>query len=99
MTGGDFDEDDPDAVGVLDPHLSQSPGLGYRLTQNANPGRGQPLMLGVDIPHLEPDHHRVPGSAVGVPGALQEACAEKEDHPGIGRRAELAVDRKPSTSR
>jgi hypothetical protein len=44
VIGGDFDEDDPDAVGVLDPHLSQSPGLGYRFTQNANADRSQPLM-------------------------------------------------------
>jgi hypothetical protein len=27
VTGRNLDEDDPDAVGVLDPHLDQTPGL------------------------------------------------------------------------
>src|SRR6266487_681984 len=100
VIGGDFDEDDPDAVGVLDRHFSHSPGLGYRLTQNANGGRSQPLMLGVNIPHLEPDHHhRVPGSAVRVPGDFQKACAEKEDHPGLVGESNSREIAKPSTSR
>jgi hypothetical protein len=63
------------------------------LAASGRAGRSQPLMLGVNIPHLEPEHHRVPGSAIRVPGDFQKACADKEDHPGIGRRAELAVDR------
>jgi hypothetical protein len=33
VIGRDFDEDDPNAVGVLDPHFGQSPGLGYWLLQ------------------------------------------------------------------
>jgi ubiquinone/menaquinone biosynthesis C-methylase UbiE len=93
VVGWDFDQDDPDAVGVLDPHLSQPPGLGHRLPQNARAGRGQALMLGVDIPHLEPEPHGVTGAAGRVPGDFQEPRAEKEDHAGIGRRAELPVDR------
>ena len=64
MVGGDLNKDDPNAVGVLDPHLGQSPRLGYRLTQNAHTGPGQPFMLSVNIPHLQPDHHRPPGEAV-----------------------------------
>jgi hypothetical protein len=77
VIGGDFDKNDPHAVGVLDPHLGQSPRLGYRLTQNANTARGQPLMLSVNIPHLQPDHHRLPDSAVGVPGDLQKPWAAR----------------------
>ena len=99
MIGWDFGQDDLDTVGVLDPHLGQSPRLGYRFTNNAGTGRGQPLMLSANIPHLEPDHHRVPGSARRVAGDFQEPSAEKEDHPGIARRAELPVDRQASTSR
>jgi hypothetical protein len=57
VIGWDFDEDDLDAVGVLDPHLGQSPGLGDRLPEDAGTGRGQPLMFSVDIPHLKPEHH------------------------------------------
>src|ERR1700690_597456 len=50
-------------------------------------------MFSVDIPHLKPEHHRVTGGASRVPGNFQEPRAEKEDHPGLGRRAELPVDR------
>jgi hypothetical protein len=34
LTGGDLDQDDPDAVGVLDPHLDQAQGsvAGSRMT-------------------------------------------------------------------
>jgi hypothetical protein len=55
-------------------------------------GRGQPGVLGVDIPYLHPDHHRVPSRAGRVPGDLEQARAEEEHHPGIVRRAELPVD-------
>ncbi len=93
MIAGDFNENDPDTVGVLDPHLGQPPGLRYRLTQNANASRSQPLTLGVHVPHLQPDHHRVPRSAGPVPGDLEEPWAEKEHQSRIGRRTELPVDR------
>ena len=63
VIGGNFDQDNGDAVRVLDPHLSQSPRLVYRLTQDPNAGRCQPHMLGIDIPYLEPHHHRVPGTS------------------------------------
>jgi hypothetical protein len=49
-------------------------------------------MLGIDIPYLNPDHHRVPGRAVRVPGDLEQSRAEEEHHPGIAGRAELPVD-------
>ena len=82
MIGRDFDQDDPDAIGVLDPHLSQPPGLDGRLAQNAGTGRGQPLMFCVDIPHLEPELHAVTGGAGRVPGNFQEPWAEKKTIPG-----------------
>jgi hypothetical protein len=49
-------------------------------------------MLGSKISHLKPDHERLTGSAVAVPGYLEEASAEKEDEAGIAVRAELTVD-------
>ncbi len=85
VIGRNFDEDDADTVRILDPHLSQSPRLGYWLTQDVNAGGCQPRVLGLDIPYLEPDHQRVPGSADGAAGDLQKTCAKKEDHARIGR--------------
>jgi hypothetical protein len=55
VIGGNLDQDDPDAIGVLDPHLDQSPGLRCGFPEDADGGCGQP---GVDIPHA---------SAVPVP--------------------------------
>ena len=52
MIGGDLDQDDPDPVRVLDPHLDQPPWLGRGLPQHTGAGRSQPLMLGVDWPVL-----------------------------------------------
>ena len=95
MIGGYFDENDPDAIGVLDPHLGQSPGLCGRFTQDVNASRSEPVVLGVNVPYLEPDHHRAPRSARRVPGDFQEAWAEEEHHRGISRRAELPVDGQP----
>src|ERR1022692_3864701 len=51
----DFNQDDLDAVRVLDPHLSQPPELGHRLAQDADPSCGQPLVLSASIRHMEPD--------------------------------------------
>ena len=92
MTGGNLDQDDPYAVGVLDPHLDQAPGLHCWLPDNRDPGCGQPGVLGADIPHLEPDHHRGPGRTGRVPGDLEQSRAEEEHYPGIVRRTELPVD-------
>jgi hypothetical protein len=92
MTGGNLDQDDPDAVGVLDPHLGQPPGLGHRFPDDRYPGRGQPGMLGADISYLDPDHQRAPRSTGRVAGDLKQSLAEEEHHPWMSRRAELAVD-------
>ena len=95
MIGGYLDQDDPDAVRILDPHLGQAPGLGLGSAQNASAGRGEPLVLGGHVPHLEPDHHRSSGSAStgSVAGHFQKSRAEKEHHPALGGRPELPVDR------
>jgi len=93
VVGGDFHQNDPDAVGILDPHLGQSPWLGYGLTQHAHARRQQPLVLGGEISHLEPDHDAGPGSAITAPRHFEKASAQKEDQAGIAGCAELAVNR------
>ena len=83
MIGGNLDQDDPDAVGILDPQFGQAPGLGCRLPDDRDSGRGQPGARGADIPYLDPDHRRALGRAVRVPGDLQPPAAGEEHHPGI----------------
>jgi hypothetical protein len=46
----------------------------------------------MDIPDLNPDHHRVPRGASRVPGDLEQSRAEEEHHPRMVWRAELPVD-------
>ena len=92
MISRNLDQDDPDAVWVLDPHLGQAPGLCCWLPHDRDPGCGQPGVLGVNIPDLDPDHHRVPWRADRVPGYLEQPLAEEEHQAGIIRRAELPVD-------
>jgi hypothetical protein len=93
VIGRNFHENDPDAVRVLEPHLDQSPGLDRGGSQNVNASPSQPLMLSMNVPHLEPDHHRVPGRARGAPGYLKQSRTEEEHHGGISRRTELPVNR------
>ena len=92
MIGGNLHQDDPDAVGILDPHFGQAPGLGCRLPDDRDSGRGQPGVLGAHIPYLDPDHHRAPGRAGRVPGDLEQPLAGEEHQAGVIRRAELPVD-------
>jgi len=92
VTGGNLDQDDPDAVGILDPHLDQSPGLGHGFPDDRDSGRSQPGMLLADIPYLDPDHDRAPCSASRVPRDLKQSLAEEEHHPRMVWRAELPVD-------
>ena len=92
MTGGNLDQDDPDAVGVLDPHLDQSPGLGQGFPGDRYSCRGQPGMLLAYIPYLDPDQHRLPRSTSRVPGDLKQSLAEEEHHARMVGRAELPVD-------
>jgi hypothetical protein len=56
VIGGNLDQDDLDAVGVLNPHLDQAPRLGYWLPDDRDSSRDEPGMLRLDIPHLDPDH-------------------------------------------
>src|SRR5260221_11804706 len=93
VIGGHLGQHDRDAVGILDPHFDQAPRLPRWPSQVTGPGRGQAVVLGADVPDLQPDHHRGPGRAWRVPGYLQQSLAEEEHHGGIVGRPELAVDR------
>ena len=94
MAGGNLHQDDPDAVGVLDPHLDQSPGLEHGFPDDRHSGRGQPRMLLADVAYLDPDQHRLPwrGGPGRVPGDLQESLAEEEHNPGMVHGPKLPVD-------
>ena len=92
MIGGNLDQDDLDAIGVLDPHFGQAPGLRCGPPDDGDCGRGQPGVFGVDIPYLNPDHHRVSGRAGHMPRHLEQSRAKEEHNPRIVRRAELPVD-------
>jgi hypothetical protein len=46
----------------------------------------------VNIPDLDPGHHRAPRRSECVPGDLEQPMAEEEDHSGIVWKAELPVD-------
>jgi len=89
VIGGNLDQDDPDPVGILDPHLDQAPRLCCRLPDDRDRDRGQPGILRADIPYLDPDHHRAPRRAARMPGDFEQCLAEEEHHPGTFRRAEL----------
>jgi hypothetical protein len=50
-------------------------------------------MLGLNVAYLQPDHHTATCGAGWAPGHFEESRPEKEHHPPISRRAELAIDR------
>jgi hypothetical protein len=60
--------------------------------EGGDSGGGQPAVLGMNVPYLDPDHHRrEPGRASRVTGDLEQSRAEEEHHAGIVG-AELLVD-------
>ena len=70
-----------------------SPRARWRAPDDGDSGRGQPGVPGVDVPYLDPDHHRLSGRTGPVPGDSGQSRAEEEHHPRIVRWAELPVDR------
>ena len=98
MTFGYLDQHDAHAIGVLDPHLAQSPrhGLGRRDDHDLV-GRGEALVLGVDVGYLQPQRqgHWVLALRRARAVELEEPSAEEEDHAreaAVG--AELPIDAK-----
>jgi hypothetical protein len=52
MISRNLDQNDPDAVGILDLHLDQAPRLGYPFPHDRDSGRSQPGVLGVTVADL-----------------------------------------------
>jgi hypothetical protein len=91
VVGGNLDYDDPNAVGVLDPHLEQSSGLGRGFPHEGYSGCSQPGMLLADIRswiQIISDRHGEPAACRD----LKQSLAEEENHARMIRRAELPVD-------
>ncbi len=57
MVGGNLDEDDLNAIRILDRHFDQPPRFLYWLPEDTDACRSQSIMLRTNIPDLEPDHH------------------------------------------
>ena len=92
VIGGHLDQDNLQAVGILDPHLGQAPWLYPGLAQNSHACGAEPLMLRLHVPHLEPDHHRLLRSGSPVPGDFQQPSAQEEHRRRVSGGTELPVD-------
>jgi hypothetical protein len=69
--------------GSLDPHFDQALRLGCGPPDDGEDcGRGQPGVLGVEIPYPQSDHHRLPGRPGRLPGDLEQARGGKNTTPG-----------------
>jgi hypothetical protein len=99
VTGGNFDENDPEAAGVLDLHLGQAAGLRSWLPQDRDCGRSQPGVLGVNIVDLDPDHHRGPGGSAECPDISSSPLPRKNTSPGSSGGPNSRQMAKPSRSR
>src|SRR5689334_14635517 len=73
MVVGDFNESDLEAVGILDPHLDESPWLPSGRLCDRHAGGRKPLVLRSDVPHLHPERqtHRW---LFGLTGDLKQAA-------------------------
>lgn len=88
----DFDENDAYPVRISDPHLQQPPRLKPGSPDDLDPGRLQTLMLGREMPDLQPQRDIASGGSIPDAGHFQVAATEEEDEPGIVAVTELAVD-------
>ena len=52
MVGRHLDEDDRQAIGIVQPHLDQTPGLESRRPVDGYAGIRQPPVLGLDVTYL-----------------------------------------------
>jgi hypothetical protein len=76
-----------------DPRATSPPGLPHGLAHDACPGRRQAVVLGTDIPDLQPDPHRGPRRARRASRYLQQSLAEEEHDAGVVGGPELTVNR------
>src|SRR5438552_4239664 len=94
MVLGDLDDGDLEAVGVGDPHLPQSPGFVARRSLDADAGRLQLGVGGVDVADLEPQSQRLGRTLAARRAAadLEQPAADEEHDAADPALAELAVD-------
>jgi hypothetical protein len=68
VTGWNLDQNDLDAVRVLDPHLDRSPRPGGRSTENTQACRREPAMLSLNVAHLAERGVRTIPNSASAPG-------------------------------
>jgi hypothetical protein len=85
-------EDNRQAVWILDPHFDKPPWLLSRLTDYANTGCEEPLVLSIQVANLDPECQVVPGAIRGPTAQFKEATSQEEDQPRVIGRAELSKD-------
>jgi len=93
MVRRDLDQDDPDTVGVGDPHLDQAPRLAQRRAHDVHAERLKPMMLAAHVTHLQPQRHRPHRVMQALTGDFEEATAEEEDKATVRGLTELATHR------
>jgi hypothetical protein len=82
VLGGNPGQDDLDAIGVLDPHLGQAPGLRGGSPDDGDCGRGQPGVPGVDIPTCVQIITECPGEPAVYPETPGNPGPRKNTTPG-----------------
>lgn len=93
MVIGDFDQDETQSVGILDPRLDQSPRLLLRCAEDSHARCQQAMVLLAHVADLQPQRRGWAGALGGSAGDFEEAAAEEEHQAGVGRVPELPVDR------
>jgi len=91
----DLDHDDTDTVRVRDPQFHESPRLSPRFAEDRYTGVQQTPMLCVHVSHLHPQSDHSARRLYRPTADLEKTVAQKEDHAGYVRAAELPVDGKP----
>jgi hypothetical protein len=94
MVVGDFDQNDPNAVGIFDPHLDQAPWLQLGRLCDGHVGCCKSTVLGGRLTDLQPECQAL-RALLCLTRYLQQPVPEEEDDPRLLRWAELAKDRKP----
>ena len=94
MVVGDLDQDDPNAVGIFDPHLDQPPWLQPGRLCDGHVGRCKSMVLSGRVTDLQPQRQAL-GALLRLTRYLQQPVPEEEDDPRLLRWAELAEYREP----
>ena len=95
MIVGHLDQHDAQTVGILEPHLEQTPRLLTRPAQDRYAGCQQAVMLVLYIANLQPQGCGFVGTSDSSPGDLKQAAAKEEHQARVLWRPEFAVHGKP----